>query len=162
MTMAKARGDDATGDLFHGESLFPVVRPVDMPRALDLKRQISVSMMEAVRASGKTIPVIAMEMSELLGDEEVTGQQLYAYTSQSKVSHTISIVRWIAFVRATGAPWLWADIVRDEGLVVFSGEDALHAQASLARKQGQALLERAKRLEAAAPMQVRMPRGRRK
>lgn len=160
--MAKDRRDDLTGDLFSVERLFPVQRTVAMPRALDMKRQVSRSMGQALRECGKTAGVIAAEMSELLGEDDiVTTAQLYAYTSEARVSHTISIVRWVAFVRATGCIWLWDDLLHDEGLTVLQGEDALHAQASLAEKHGRDLLEQAKRLRAAAPMEVRVPRGHR-
>jgi len=135
--MAKDRRDDLTGDLFSVERLFPVKALVDMPRALDMKRQIARIMSQALRECGKTAGVVAAEMSELLGeDDTVTTAQLYAYTSEARVSHTISIVRWVAFVRATGCIWLWRDLLHDEGLTVLQGEEALHAQAGLAEKQG--------------------------
>lgn len=157
--MAKDRRDEMTGDLFSVERLFPVQAPQELGRALDLKRQISMSMSQAIRESGKTAPEIAAVMSDLLGDDEVTTAQLYAYTAPSRTTHNISLVRWIAFVRATGCLWLWDTILNSEGLIVLQGEEALHAQASLAEKHGRDLLEQAKRLRAAAPMEVRVPRG---
>jgi len=158
--LAKDRRDEMTGDLFSVERLFPVKATVDMPRALDMKRQVSRIMSQAMRECGKTAGVIAAEMSELLGEDDiVTTAQLYAYTSEARVSHTISIVRWKAFVRATGCVWLWWELLHDEGLIVLQGEEALHAQASLAEKHGRDLLEQAKRLRAAAPMEIRVPRG---
>ena len=158
--MAKARGDSQTGDLFDVARVWPVKAPRTLPRALDMKRQISMSMMEAIRESGKTVPVIAAEMSELMGDDEVTALQLYAYTAPSKTTHNISLVRFIAFVRATGCRWLWDVCLQDEGLIILQGEEALHAQASLAEKHGRALLDQAKRLRGQATLKVQVTRGR--
>lgn len=160
--MVKARGDTQTGDLFATGQYFPVRRPATLPRALDLKRAFATAMGEAVRASGKTVPVIAAEMSEILVDDDVTTSQLYAYTSESRTSHTISIVRWIAFVRATGCDWLWDFILHNEGLIVLKGEEALHAEASLLERQGRDLIQRAKAAREAAPLEVhfRKPRDR--
>ncbi|MFD3263360.1 hypothetical protein [Phenylobacterium ferrooxidans] len=160
--MVKAKGDTRTGDLFSAGQYFPVRQPSTLPTSLDLKRAFATAMGEAVRTSGKTVPVIAAEMSEILVDDEVTTAQLYAYTSESRTSHTISIVRWIAFVRATGCDWLWDFILRNEGLIVLKGEEALHAEASLLERQGHELLRRAKQAREAAPLEVqfRKPRGR--
>lgn len=158
--MAKARGDTRTGELFDVERVWPVKAPRSLPRALDMKRQISMSMMEAIRESGKTVPIIAAEMSDLLGDDEVTTQQLYAYTSASKTTHNISLVRFIAFVRATGCLWLWDVCLHDDGVLLLQGEEARHAQASLAEAHGRELLAQAKRLRRQAPLQVRVTRDR--
>lgn len=158
--LTKLARDHRQADLFEG-SYFPVKAPRELPRALDLKRQISMMMGEAIRESGKTAPEIAVLMTELLGDDEVTGAQLYAYTAQSRTYHNISLVRWIAFVRATGCHWLWDVVLHDEGLIVLQGEEALHAEASLLEKKGREMLSRAKSLQARAPLNVRVPRGRR-
>jgi hypothetical protein len=157
--MGKRAKDTLTGDLFDVTERFPIHAPRSMLPALDMKAALARAMGEAVAESGKTRPMIAAIMSELLGDDEVTGSQLYAYTAESRTSHTISIVRWIAFVRATGATWLWEMILAGEGLTVLQGAEALHAQASLAEKRGQELLAQAKQLRREAPIQVPIRRG---
>jgi hypothetical protein len=86
---------------------------------------------------------------------------LNAYTSAARETHTISLVRWKAFVRATGATWLWAEILRDEGLTILEGAEAHYARASILRKQGEELLAAAEAELGMAPAQVRIPRGRR-
>jgi hypothetical protein len=162
--MAKAKGDQQTGDLFDVAHMFPVEAPRDMPRALDMKRQIARDMGRALRECGKTAEVVAAEMTELLGGEDedlVTRAQLYAYTAESRTSHTISIVRWVAFVRATGCTWLWGSLLRDEGMIVLEGEEALLAQAAHADKMAQHYAEQAKVLRKRAPLQVKVPRTRR-
>lgn len=158
--MVKARGDSQTRDLFDVERVWPVRAPQSLPKALDMKRQISMSMMEAIRECGKTVPVVAAEMTDLLGDDEVTSSQLYAYTAPSKTAHNISLVRFIAFVRATGCLWLWDVCLHDDGVLLLQGEEARHAQASLAEAHGRQLLADAKRMRSQAPLEVRISRGR--
>lgn len=149
-------------DLFDGPAYFPVRAPSELPPALDLKRAFATAMGEAVRVSGLGVPVIAAKMTEILVDDEVTPAQLYAYTSEARTSHTISIVRWIAFVRATGCNWLWDFVLKNEGLIVLQGEEALHAEASLLEKQARDMLQRAKGMRADAPLKpaFRATRGR--
>ncbi len=146
--------DPNQGDLFETAEYFPVRTPNTLPRALDLKRAFATAMGEAIRSSGKTAPVIAAEMTEILVDDDVTPAQLYAYTSEARTSHTISIVRWIAFVRATGADWLWDFILRNEGLIVLKGDEARLAEATLLELQAKQLLARAKEARDQAPAQV--------
>ena len=159
--MAKARGDQHTNDLFDVERFFPVRAPADLPRALDFNRQIATAMSEAIRESGKPRTQVAAEMTELLGyvDTEVTVAQLNAYTACSRESHTISLVRFKAFVRATGCCWLWEVMLEGEGLTLLQGEEALHAQAGLARKKGQDLLAQARELLRDAPVEVKRRRS---
>jgi hypothetical protein len=102
-------------------------------------------------------------MTEILGYEDdncVTLSMLNAYTSAARETHTISLVRFVAFVRVTGCTWLWDVVLHPEGLVVLQGEEALHAQASLLEKQGREMLEAAAAARNAAPATVRVPRGR--
>lgn len=157
--MGKVKGDHKTADLFDVAERFPVHAPRDLPRALDLKTQIALDMGAAIRESGKSSPAIAALMTELLGDDEVTSAQLYAYTAESRTTHNISLYRFVAFVRATGALWLWDKLLAPEGLTVLQGPEALHAQASLAEAEGRRLLDQAKQLRAQAPVKVRVRRG---
>jgi hypothetical protein len=159
---SRHRHDDQA-DLFEATTLFAVKPPASMPRALDFNRRLAIAMAEAIRESGRSRDDIAAEMTSTLGyeDAEVTVAMLNAYTSAARETHNISVVRLLAFARATRAPWLWEVVLHEEGLTLLQGEEALHAQASLLRKQGQALLEQADAKLSAAPLQVRMTRGRR-
>lgn len=158
--MGKARGDDKTGDLFSVQEMFPVQAPDTLRRALDYNRTVSGAMAEAIRECGKTRELICAEMTEILGyeDRAVTVAQLNAYTSAAREDHTISLVRFKAFVRATGCVWLWDVALEGEGLTLLQGEEALHAQASLAEKHGRELLAEADRIRNQAPLQVRRRR----
>lgn len=154
--MTKARGDRDTQDMFDGDRLFPVRAPETLPRALDFNRRLATAMSEAIRECGKTRAEIAAEMTEILGyeDSEVSVAQLNAYTSAARETHTISVVRTKAFIRATGCVWLWEIVLDGEGLTLLQGEEALHAQASFAEKQAAELIKKAKRLREGAPVQV--------
>jgi len=161
--MAKRARHANQADLFEVANLFPVMAPRTLPRALDFNRRLAGAMSEAIRECGRTREAICAEMTEILGydDATVTVAQLNAYTSAARETHNISVVRLLAFARATGCVWLWDTVLHAEGLVILQGEEALHAQASLLRKQGQELMERADAALRAAPSKVRVPRGRR-
>ena len=47
---------------------------------------------------------------------------LDAYTSEAK-THDISLVRFKAVIRATGAIELWDQAVSDEGLIILQGDE---------------------------------------
>jgi hypothetical protein len=160
--MTKAKRDQRQRDLFEVAEMVPVLAPRTLPRALDFNRQICMAMSEAIRECRKSREAIAAEMTQILGyeDSSITVAQLNAYTSAARETHTISLVRFVAFVRVTGCTWLWDVVLHPEGLVVLQGEEALHAQASLLEKQGRELLEAADVARRAAPSKVRVPRGR--
>jgi hypothetical protein len=159
--MAKAKGDDKTINLFGDHAdLFPVHVPQTLIKALDLNKAIANAMSEAIQECGKSRALICFEMTEVLGyeDREMTVAQLNACTSEARETHNMSVPRLLAFTRVTGATWIWQMILEREGLTLMQGEEAKHAQASLARKQGMALLQKAKELEADAPLTVRRKR----
>src|SRR5690606_24239519 len=114
---------------------------------------------EAARA-GMDRYEIAKRMSETLG-VEVTKGMLDAYTSAARETHTISVVRLKAFIRATGALWLWSVVLEGDGLTLLQGEEALLAQAALADKQAAELAAEAKRLKALAPVRINPLKGER-
>lgn len=155
--MAKARRDDATGDLFAHERLFPVETPRELETALDFNSRVSQAMSRAIREAGERgldRYDIARAMTSILG-LDVTVHMINAYTSQSRETHTISLVRFKAFVRATGCLWLWNVVLEGDGVTLLQGEEALLAQAAWAKKRGHALLEEARALEKRAPFEIR-------
>lgn len=150
-------------DLFDVREAYPVLAPQELMRALDFNRTLANAMSLAIRQSGKPRELIAAIMTELLDYEDgntVTVAMLNAYTSAARETHNISLTRFRAFVRATGATWLWAEILSEEGLTVLEGAEAHFARASILRKQGEELLAAAQAELSMAPAQVRVPRGR--
>lgn len=158
--MARQRRDRDTPDLFSHARLFPVETPRELPCALDFNARLAAAMARAIRDCGLDRYEIAGRMSAILG-VEVSKAMIDAYTSAARETHTISVVRLKAFIRATGQAWLWTVVLEGDGLTLLQGEEALLAQAALARKQAQALAEEARRLERLAPVQIKSL-GRRK
>lgn len=159
--MAKDRRDRATSDLFEHARLFPVETPRELEKAIDFNARIAQAMSRACREAaehGIDRDDIARRMTAILG-VEVTLHMVNAYTSQARETHTISLVRFVAFARATGCIWLWSVVLEGEGLTLLQGEEALLAQATLAEQRGRALLDEAKRLKAAAPIHINPRRG---
>lgn len=155
--MARDRRDARTLDLFAHARLFPVETPRELDSALDFNVRMAQAMSRALREAaehGIDRFEVARRMSTFLGTE-VTKGMVDAYTSPARETHNISAVRLKAFVRATGCLWVWNVYHEGDGVTLMQGEEALLAQAALARKQGQALIAEAKRLEQAAPIQIK-------
>ncbi len=153
--------DQNTIDLFEHERLFRVETPQELGWAFDFNATLAQAMSRALKEAaehGIDRVEVARRMSVSLG-VDVSKGMIDAYTSQARDTHNISAVRFKAFVRATGCIWLWNVYLEGEGLTLLQGEEALHAQASLAEKRARALLEEAKRLREAAPLTIK--RGRR-
>lgn len=162
--MGKPPKHQAQRDLFEAASLFPVHPPATMARAQDFNRTLANAMSEAIRESGKSRLTIAILMTESLGYQDgatVTEAMINAYTSAARETHNISVVRMKAFVRATGANWLWDVVLEGDGLTILEGGEAHFARAALLRKQGEELLAQAKAALDEAPSTVRVPRSRR-
>lgn len=128
-------------DLFAAAELYPVRRPVEISRPVDLSLRVKTAMAKAMKDCPESATIIAARISEMTG-RELTVDALYAFTAPSKTDHDIGIVRFIAFVRATGAFWLWDMIVEDDGLVVLEGREAKLAQAGALHQQ-RALIDEA-------------------
>lgn len=154
--MTKRNRDEQTLDLFDHQHLFKVETPRELGSALDFNAKLAQAMSRALdeaREGGRDRHEVASRMSEILG-QDVSKGMIDAYTSQARETHTISAVRFKAFVRATGCLWLWSVYLDGEGLTLLMGEEALHAQASLAEKRAKALLEEARQLRARAPLEI--------
>lgn len=155
--MAKDRRDRATNDLFDHVRLFPVEEPQELANALDFNANLAQAMSRAcdeARSADMDRYAIAARMSAILG-VDVTKGMIDAYTSQARETHTISLVRFKAFVRATGCLWLWKVVLEGEGLTLLQGEEALLAQAALADKRADAYRAEARALKARAPLNIK-------
>jgi hypothetical protein len=164
MTGRRRTPDPTQAELFASAAeVYPVRRPVERVRPLDLSLRIKSQMGEALKACPDNASVIAARMSEITG-RTITVDALYAYTAASKPEHEISLLRFVAFVRATNATWLWDVLVEDDGLVVMEGREARLAQLGYLRQQREQINESIRAVEGdlkAAPVSVRQRRGRR-
>ncbi|ODR93553.1 hypothetical protein AUC70_11870 [Methyloceanibacter stevinii] len=146
-----------TDDLFQGEAYFPLRRPAVGARPVDLSLRIKTAMSRALKECDDSAPIVAARIAEMTG-RPLTEDALYTYTAASKPDHDIGIVRFVAFVRVTGAKWLWDELVSDDGLLVLEDREAKLAQLGHLRQQEQSLVEQRRRLEKELnrePVQVR-------
>lgn len=162
--MAKRKADmvdTGQGDLFATAELFPVRRPIDALRPVDLSLRIKTAMGRALKECPDSAAIVAARIAEMTG-REITADGLYAYTAASKPEHDMGIVRFVAFVRATAAPWLWDELVRDDGLMVLAEREALFAQAGLLRQEAARIADKIRQIDAelkAEPVVVATRRG---
>lgn len=110
---------------------FPSRAKAGAQRHATFPSRLALAMSRAIDQSDLPRDVIAEGMSRALG-ERVSVDTLNAYTSAAKTSHNISLIRFKAFVRATGASWLWDFVVSDEGMLAIDGADARFAEIGLA------------------------------
>jgi hypothetical protein len=134
------------GNLFDAAELYPVRMPEAILRPIDLNLRIKTAMGRALKECPDSVSVVAARMSELTG-REITVDALYAYTAPSKPDHDIGIVRFVAFVRATSAMWLWNLLVEEDGLIVLQGREAYLAQLGLMQQEHDRLSEDIRRLK---------------
>jgi len=120
------RADRRTLDLLAWEPP-EVVRafPVEHVRAASMRAQISKAVAAALRDCETPREDIATAMSEYLG-ETVPKTALDGYASEAREDHTISVVRLMALVHATGDVRLLQLLAEPFGYVVV---DAKHREA---------------------------------
>lgn len=157
--MSRRRPVEGQGDLFASGELFPVRRPAEGSRPVDMLR-IKTAMGQALKAHPESAEIVAAKIAELTG-RPLTTFALYSYTAPSRDDHDMGISRFVAFVRVTGAMWLWDLLVEDDGLTVLQGREAKLAQLGHLQQQHQQLgdaMRTLKRELGQEPVQVK-PRG---
>ncbi|WP_461522892.1 hypothetical protein [Rhizobium leguminosarum] len=145
--------DPAQFDLF-STAVFPVRTAKEK---LDLDRfrsKLKREMARAIRECQYDRPTIAARMAQYLRLESISKAALDAYTAESKATHDISLVRFKAFVRATGAVWLWDVIVSDDGLLLLEGDEARLAEIARVQQERKALSAELKLLTS-TPVNIR-------
>lgn len=144
-------------DMFE-EALFPVRVPVDQIDLQRFRAKLKRAMAEAIRQCPYDRPIIAARMAQYLGLPSISKATLDAYTAESKTAHDVSIPRMKAFVRATGAVWLWDMIVSEDGLTLLEGDEARLAEIAFLQQE-QRLLKRKLSTLRSVPVDVKR-RGR--
>lgn len=142
----RRRPAEGQGDLFAHQELFPVRRPTDTVRAVDLSLRIKTAMGRALKACPESADIVAAHIAELTG-QKLSGHTLYTFTAPSKADRQISMIEFVAFVRVTGALWLWDLLVEDDGLVVLQGSEAKLAQLGHLQQQKRQLDDQLRDLE---------------
>ena len=114
-------------DFFHAP-VFPVRSPVAKIDLSRFRAKLKRSMARAIRECPFERTEVAARMAGYLGLQSFSKAALDAYTAESKEGHDISLVRFKAFVRATGAVWLWDELVSDDGLTLLEGDEVRLAE----------------------------------
>ncbi|TBZ17062.1 hypothetical protein [Rhizobium leguminosarum] len=124
---------------FFLEPLFPVrhaTASIDIER---FRSKLKRAMAQAIRECPHGREVIAARMAQYMGLPNLSKATLDAYTAESKHTHDISLVRFKAFIRATGALWLWDLIVSEDGLTMLEGDEARLAEIARLQQEQRAL-----------------------
>lgn len=132
-------------DLFL-EPLFPVRQAavsIDIER---FRSKLKRAMAKAIRECPHSREVIAARMAQYLCLPNLSKMTIDAYTAESKATHDISLVRFKAFVRATGAVWLWDLVVSEDGLIMLEGDEARLAEIARLQQEQRALAKDLKTL----------------
>jgi hypothetical protein len=145
--------DPAQADFF-AEPVYPTRSPVERIDIDGFRRRLKRAMARAIRECRYDRPTIAARMATYLGLPSVSKASLDAYTAESKEGHDVSLVRFKAFVRATGAVWLWDVIVSDDGLLLLQGDEARLAEIERLRQEQRAIAAEIRKLTA-TPVRIR-------
>lgn len=137
-----------------GEPLFPVRSPAAQIDLVRFRSKLKRAMAEAIRQCPYDRPVIAARMAQYLGLPSISKATLDAYTAESKETHDISLARFKAFVRATGAVWLWDMVVSEDGLTLLEGDEARLAEIASLQQEQRALAQKLKTLRS-VPVNVK-------
>lgn len=148
-----SKPDPAQSDFF-AEPVFPTRSPserIDLDR---FRRRLKHEMARAIRECAYDRPTIAARMASYLGLASISKASLDAYTAESKEGHDVSLVRFKAFVRATGAVWLWDVVVSDDGLLLLQGDEARLAEIERLRQEQRLVAQQIRKLTA-TPVRIR-------
>ncbi|MDD7908534.1 hypothetical protein PUV47_01285 [Pseudovibrio exalbescens] len=132
--------DERQFEMFGGDGqpvqqLFPVRTPKADIECMDFSSRLKRDMSLALKECSKSREEVAARMSAILGLPKFSKAMLDKYTSESSEAHQISLLRFKAFVKATGCNWLWQRVVEDDGLTLMEGEEARLAQIGVLEQQ---------------------------
>ncbi|MBD8554885.1 hypothetical protein IFT84_10150 [Rhizobium sp. CFBP 8762] len=137
---------------FFERPVFPVRVPVNRIDLDRFRARIKRAMARAIRECEYDRPTIAARMAHYLGLPNLNKSTLDAYTAESRTTHDISLVRFSAFVHATGATWLWDEVVADNGATLLIGDEARWAEIARLREEQERNKAKLRQLTA-APIQ---------
>lgn len=145
------------GDLFHAP-VYPSRIASQTVDCTGFRSKLKRAMSRALKECPHDRAEVAMRMAVALGQDCFSLAMLNAYTAESNDTHDISLVRFKAFVRATGATWLWDLIVADDGLTMLVGDEARLAEIARVQQERAALDERLRELKSTPVRVVRRDR----
>lgn len=148
-----SKPDPAQPDFF-AVPVYPTRSPVERIDLDRFRSRLKREMARAMRESPYDRHTIAARMAGYLGLAKISKGSLDAYTAESKEGHDVSLVRFKAFVRATGAVWLWDVIVSEDGLLLLQGDEARLAEIERLRQEQRAVAQQIRKLTA-TPVRIR-------
>lgn len=150
--MAKPPFNPNQGDLFHAP-VYPSRVASQAIDCMDFRSKMKRAMSDALKECPHDRHVVAMRMAQALGLDSFSKGTLDQYTAESNETHDISLVRFKALVRATGATWLWDMVVADDGLTMLVGDEARLAEIARVQQERAALDDRLRDLKS-TPVRV--------
>lgn len=151
--MPKRKPNSSQFDLFY-EAVYPVRIEEPCIDTDKFSRDIA-------RAVGRAMDVcpydrfeIAKRMAKALGQDDFSKATLDAYASESKDTHTISIVRLIALIKATEQLWLMDFIAEKVGGTALFGEEPMLAEQARLDQEIRTLQSKKKKLTA-KPIEIK-------
>lgn len=120
---------------FFQQPVFPVRSA--MPQ-IDIERyrgKIKRAMARAIRECPYDRQTVAARMAQYLGLPAISKAMLDAYTAESRNSHDVTLIRFAAFVHATGCLWLWDEVASIQGVTVLIGDEARLAEIARLRQE---------------------------
>jgi hypothetical protein len=142
---------------FFAEPVFPVRFAADR---IDIDRYRSVikrAMSRAIRECPFDRPTIAARMAQYLGVPTISRSALDAYTAESNSSHDVTLIRFTAFVYATGASWLWDEVAKVQGVTMLVGDEARLAEIARLHQERREITDQL-RVLSAKPVVIRRTR----
>lgn len=141
-----AHRDLNTLDLFDQKAPLLSMRHVNVPRGLSFGGHLKRSISLALKESDLSREEVAAKMGVELDDPGFSKGALDTLTAESKEDHQISVVRFVALIKVTGASWLMGIPAREVGLDVHLDEDALFIEIAKIDKEMQGLAAKKKSL----------------
>lgn len=132
-------------DLFY-EPTYPVRAEEPTIDAEQFQRDVARAIGRAMDASSDDRFEIAKRMAKALGQDDFSKAMLDAYASESKDTHTISLVRLIALIKATDQLWLMDFVASRVGGTVLFGEEPMLAEAARLDQEIKSLQSKKKKL----------------
>lgn len=143
--MARKPASPDQGDLFY-EPVYPTRTASHDVDVTGFRSKLKRAMSRALKECPYERAEVAMRMAMALGQDSFSLHTLNTYTAESNETHDISVVRLKAFVRATGATWLWDLVVADDGLTMLVGDEARLAEIARVQQERQALDDKLRQL----------------
>ncbi|SIQ24661.1 hypothetical protein SAMN05880590_102777 [Rhizobium sp. RU35A] len=154
--MSARKADPGQLDFFR-QPTFPsrtAAHSIDIER---FRARLKRAMARAIRECPHDRETIAERMALYLGLPSISRGMLDAYTAESKTGHDITLVRFAAFVHATGAIWLWDEAMADQGATLLIGDEARLAEIALLQQEQERIKALLRDLKARP---VKLSRGR--